>query len=195
MNALAPWSARVDDYIRYRQGLGFELASEAKILRKFARFMDETGMPDRLTVALTVAWAETSQRCTPITWGRRLEVARGFAQYWQRLQPMSEVVPADWFGPAHRRLVPHIYTEAEITALMDGTDQLTPTGGLRPATCRTVFGLLASTGLRISEATNLARQDVDLDAAVLTIRKAKFHSYAASLKLPSCWLFTSIILI
>ena len=175
MKTPSSWSTRVDDYIDYRQALGFALASEAGIMRQFAKFMDEAGTQDCLTVALAVAWARTSKRCTPITWGRRLEVIRGFAQYWQRFHPTSEVAPPDWFGPAHRRLVPHIYTEAEILALMDATEQLTPTDGLRPATCRTIFGLLASTGLRISEATSLTRQDVDLDAAVLTIREAKFH--------------------
>lgn len=175
MKTPSSWSTRIDDYIGYRQALGFALASEAGILRQFAKFMDESGMQDRLTVALAVAWARTSKRCTPITWGRRLEAIRGFAQYWQRFHLTSEIAPPDWFGPAHRRLVPHIYTEAEILALMDATQQLTPTDGLRPATCRTIFGLLASTGLRISEATSLTRQDVDLDAAVLTIREAKFH--------------------
>ena len=60
-------------------------------------------------------------------------------------------------------------------ALMAATTQLTPPDGLRPATCRTIFGLLASTGLRISEEINLIRDDVDLATAVLMIKAAKSH--------------------
>ncbi|WP_211455432.1 tyrosine-type recombinase/integrase [Collimonas antrihumi] len=175
MKAPVSWSKRIEDYLIYRHSLGFELKSEAGTLKQFANFLDQTETQGSLTVALTVAWARTSKRSTPITWGRRLEIARGFAQYWQRYDPTSEIAPLDWFGPPHRRLVPHIYTEAEILVLMEAAAQLTPPNGLRPATCRTVFGLLASTGLRIGEATKLTRSDVDLDNAVLIIREAKFH--------------------
>jgi integrase len=45
--------------------------------------------------------------------------------------------------------------------------------GLRPRTYATLFGLLAVTGLRISEALALNTADVDLDAGVLTIRQGK----------------------
>jgi integrase len=37
-----------------------------------------------------------------------------------------------------------------------------------------LFGLLSVSGLRLGEARNLQLQDVDLKAAVLTIRGAKF---------------------
>jgi len=46
---------------------------------------------------------------------------------------------------------------------------------LRARTYATLFGLLASTGLRISEALALTPTDVDLPAALLTVRKTKFR--------------------
>jgi len=55
------------------------------------------------------------------------------------------------------------YTEQEIVALLKAADNLLPAGGLRPLTYRTLFGLLAATGLRISEALHLTPQDVDLE--------------------------------
>lgn len=175
MKASTCWSKRIEDYLAYRHGLGFELAIEGGILRQFAKYVEQTGTHDSLTVALVVEWAKVSKRSTPITWGRRLEAVRGFVQYWRRFDLGTEITPPDWFGPAHRRLIPHIYTDTEIIALMAATTQLMPPDGLRPATCRTIFGLLAATGLRISEAIKLTRSDVDLDRAVLTIREAKFH--------------------
>ena len=46
--------------------------------------------------------------------------------------------------------------------------------GLRGATYETLFGLLASTGLRISEALHLLDSDVDSKAGMLAIRQTKF---------------------
>ena len=45
---------------------------------------------------------------------------------------------------------------------------------LRPWTVRTLIGLLAVTGMRLGEALVLTREDVDLEAGVLTIRGSKF---------------------
>jgi integrase len=47
-------------------------------------------------------------------------------------------------------------------------------GELRPWVFYCLFGLLSVSGLRLGEARNLELQDVDLKAAVLTIRGAKF---------------------
>lgn len=175
MSSSAPWSTRIEDYIAYRRSHGYELAMEAGRLRQFAQFAEQTWHQDRLTIELASAWARTSKRQTPITWARRIEVLRGFAKYWIRFDATTEIPPRNLFGPAHRRLIPHIYTKEEIFSLMDATDLLSPVDGLRPATCRTVFGLLAASGLRISEAVNLTRTDVNLDTGILSIRQAKFH--------------------
>lgn len=175
MNLSAPWSSRIEDYISYRRIHGYELTIEAGRLRQFAQFAEETGHSDRLTIALAAAWARASKRQSQITWARRIEILRGFAKYWLRFDPTTEIPPRDLFGPPHRRLVPHIYTDEEISMLMDAAKHLTPLNGLRPATCSTVFGLLASSGLRISETINLTRTDVDLGVGILTIREAKFH--------------------
>jgi integrase len=66
-------------------------------------------------------------------------------------------------------------TEQEIVALLKATDNLLPVGGLRPLTYRTLFGLLAAAGLRISEALHLKPQDVDLEHELLTVRQTKFR--------------------
>jgi len=44
---------------------------------------------------------------------------------------------------------------------------------LRAATHEALFGLLAASGMRVGEAIALQRDDVDLDAGVITIREAK----------------------
>ena len=73
-----------------------------------------------------------------------------------------------------RRLTPHIYTEAELGGLLAAAGRLPPPGTLRPATYKTFFGLVAATGLRLSEALRLGCDDVDLVGSVLTVRQTKF---------------------
>ena len=79
------------------------------------------------------------------------------------------------FGRSHRRLAPHIYSEQEICDLLAAARRLAPYGGLRPATYETIFGLIAATGLRLSEALHLQCGNVDLDQSVLTVRNTKFR--------------------
>ena len=52
--------------------------------------------------------------------------------------------------------------------------QLGPPGSIRPATYETLFGLMASAGLRVSEALHLRDADVDLKRGLLTVRQTKF---------------------
>ena len=64
-----------------------------------------------------------------------------------------EVPAADALGRAiYRRRIAHIYTPDEISRLMRAAAELGPMGSLRPLMYVTLFGLVAATGLRISEA-------------------------------------------
>ncbi|MEX0601137.1 MAG: tyrosine-type recombinase/integrase, partial [Rhodothermales bacterium] len=143
-------------------------------LMHFARYADARGHRGPLTLRLQVEWAR-ERGTKPITWARRLEVVRPFAKYFRQFEPATVVPDAKTFGPGHRRLAPHIYTEQEIQELLDGASRLRPLGGLRPATYRTLFGLIAAAGLRISEALHLKVRDVDLLRGILTVRETKFR--------------------
>jgi integrase len=78
-------------------------------------------------------------------------------------------------GLVYRRPEPYIYSEQEIAGLLHACNNLTPREGLRPQTYKTIFALLAVTGLRISEALKLKRDDVDLVQGVLTVCETKFR--------------------
>ncbi len=175
MKSSLPWADKVAKYLEYRRSLGFTLTSEQTLLNDFANFATRKHDLEYLTVELAAAWARASKRLSPITWAHRIEVIRPFAKYLRRLDERTQIPQRDLFGPSHRRLVPHIYTEKELFELLDATSELLPLCGLRPAACKAIFGLLASTGLRSSEAVNLTRADFDRRLHVLHIRQAKFH--------------------
>ena len=165
----------VEDYLTVRRQLGFALEIAGEQLLAFARFADKAGHRGPVTFDLAVRWAQASPCPALLTSARRFEVLRPFLTYRSQFDARTVIVPRNFFGPPHRRLVPHIYTEQEIAALLQATDDLLPTDGLRPMTYRTLFGLLAATGLRISEALHLQPQDVDLVHGILTVRQTKFR--------------------
>lgn len=176
MNTVKTWATRVAAYLAYRRSFGYQLTIEGSQLESFAGFADQHGA-ERLTLELAANWARASRHPRSISWARRIEVLRGFAAFCLRTDAETVVPPRNLFGPAHRRLVPHIYTDEELQTLLEATSRLGPPGSLRPATCRTILGLLATSGLRISEALKLTRADVDLQAGVLDIRDTKCHQH------------------
>jgi integrase/recombinase XerD len=165
----------VQEYLDERRELGFALTVPGGQLLAFARFADASGHRGPLTRQLITSWArDEAKRATPLTWARRLDVIRPFAKHRARIEPGTYVPEADTFGRNRRRLAPHIYTNREIADLLAAAGRLSPKGTLRPATYRALFGLIAATGLRLSEALRLQCADVDLDAGMLTVRQTKF---------------------
>ena len=124
MSAAVSWISRVEAYLAYRRRHGFALSIDETQLISFARFADGLGTAEYLSVALAIEWAQRSRRPSPLSWGRRIEVLRGFARYCLQLDPRTEIPPQSLFGPAHRRLVPHIYSEAELIALLEAAKGL-----------------------------------------------------------------------
>lgn len=166
----------VQQYLDERRQLGFELIAPGTELMRFARYADARDHRGPLTQDLIVGWArEHVKRTSAVTAARRLEIVRPFAAYYRQFEPATEIPPLGILGRGHRRLVPHIYTDQELTQLLRATDCLTPHDGLRPMVYRTLFGLIAAAGLRLSEALNLTIGDVDLAAGAVTIRQTKFR--------------------
>jgi integrase len=122
-----------------------------------------------------VCWALSSRSGDPAQPARRLAAVRQFARHRALLEPATGVPPAGLLGRVPHRRQAHIYSEAELVALLEQASRLLPRRGLRPRTYVAFFSLLAATGLRLSEACRLERGDVDLDAGVLTIREGKFR--------------------
>ena len=167
--------SRVQEYLDERRRLGFALTISGSQLMAFARFADQSGHRGPLNSRIIQGWVQGQiPLAKRITWARRLEVIRPFAKYCARFDPGTEVPEAGIFGKGHRRLTPHIYTDQEISDLLRACHRLPPRGTLRPATYEALFGLIAATGLRISEALHLRCADVDLAQGCLTVRRTKF---------------------
>lgn len=102
----------------------------------------------------------------------RLGVIRRFAIYLHTIDPATQVPPAGVFPYHRRRPTPYLWSHDEVARLLDGARAMA--NPLRAVTHEALFGLLAATGMRLGEAIELARDDVDLRSGVITIRQAKF---------------------
>jgi len=164
----------VDDYLGLRRRLGYKLRDPGTYLHDFVSFLERQGV-SRITTDLALRWAMQPANAQPAHWAARLRAVRLFAQHHSASDPSTEIPPLGLLPYRGRRKLPHIYSLTEITRLMAATRDLHSTTGLRPWTYSTLLGLLAVTGLRISEALGLNRDDVDLWQGVLTIRSTKFN--------------------
>jgi integrase len=158
-------ATHAENYLNERRRLGFGLRNPGYAVISFARYIDALNSHEPLTVEIMADWARQDQGNSgkPSTWARRLKNLRSFCRYLQPFEPRTEVPDDSIFGRSSQRLAPHIYSEQEIIDLLAAAHNLGSTiSGLRGATCETLFGLIASTGLRVSEAVHLLDTEVDL---------------------------------
>ena len=163
---------RLENYLAIRRSLGYDLSFQERVLRRFTGFADARGA-DYVTVNLFLEWKKHFGSANQPTWSRRLSMVRVFAAWLQSIDPRNEVPPSSLIPVKVRRAHPYIYAESEIEKIVTEAAKLPSPYGLRGWTFSTLFGLIAVTGLRISEAIGLDDADVDLNEAVLRVKSAK----------------------
>src|SRR6266511_4337536 len=164
--------ARAEEYLAMRRKLGFKLVTFARYLMLFVAYLEQTGATV-VTTQAALAWAIEATSSTDRAYlARRLMIVRIFARHLQTLEPATEVPPEDLLPHHSDRITPHLFTPDELDALLAAASRLRP--AFRALTYRTLFALLAVTGLRVGEACHLDRVDVDLNSGVLTVRDSKF---------------------
>lgn len=163
----------VASYLEVRRALGFRLCVPERLLRSFARFAaarEEVHVRAQTAIDWAALGTSAAQRA------RRLESVIQLARHVRAEDDAHELPPVGVFGPARRpRRPPFIFARADVGRLLAAASRLGPPGSLRPHTYRTLFALLAATGLRISEALALRLDDVTPDG--LVIRQTKFRKY------------------
>lgn len=164
----------ISDYMRYREARGLQPSPKtAHLLHQFTTFLP-TDRDDELlfTAAEALEWANAPIDAAPAWLAMRLSVIRQFALYLAGMNMPVTIPPTHQLPAGSSRAIPFIYTDEEISALITAARRLsTP---LRAATMVTLTGLIAVTGMRIGEATNLDIGDIDSDQGTVLIRHAKF---------------------
>jgi integrase/recombinase XerD len=162
----------LDRYLAVRRSLGADLRTDERILRRFITFADREGAMC-VNTDLILHWLQSLPAANPGTRATRFNVVRIFAEWLHGIDAKHEAPPRGLVPGRFRRAHPYIYGESEIAAIIEHARTLPSVYGMRGLTCSTLFGLIAVTGLRISEAVSLDPTDIDIDHGVLRVRRGK----------------------
>lgn len=162
------------ELVNFKRIQGYDYTDQACILRYFDRFLQrESWAKQQLTDDLLGRYVSDTEPLAANTRIGRLSVVRVFSRFLHTRNPRSALLH---HIPVKRPSLPrfHLYSHAEIIALLDAALQLRPTYSLRPRCFHMLIGLIAVTGLRISEALDLQLQDLELTSGRLLVRNGKF---------------------
>lgn len=163
-------SSIVERHIALHRATGHLFRKQSNLLRNYARFAEAKG-EGFVRVNTALQWAGKGPSAG--TRHGRLEVVRRFARLMHAENSRHEIPPAGVFGKQAPRRTPYIYTPEEIHSLLKIAGTLGPPDSLRPKVYVTMLGLIAATGMRISEALGLRLDDIT--TAGLVIRRTKFR--------------------
>jgi len=163
----------IEQYISYRRSLGSSSITSARMLRAFGR----TCRPRASVAGVRIRHVDAflgKARPVTATWFSKLGCLRGFFRYavsrgYLTTAPLPTAMPKQ--SP---KFVPYIYTREEIRRLLQVIESRPRSTSLAPATIRTMILVYYGAGLRLCEAINLTRADVDLSESILRIRSTKF---------------------
>ncbi|PZS27641.1 MAG: hypothetical protein DLM61_16215 [Pseudonocardiales bacterium] len=133
-----------EEYLAMRRSLGYKLDRQGGLLLEFIAYLDDIGV-DTITTEAALAWATRPAGANPIWWQRRLSVVRCFARHLKTLDPACQVPPTDLLPGGYRQRTPHLYSPAEIEALVHAAGLLA--APLQAATYQALISLLAVSGL------------------------------------------------
>jgi len=165
----------IASYIEMKKRIGYKFEDHAAILLQFDRYLYETDYQGLLTQELALNFATSRPRMSKNECARKYHVIRKFSDYLAAAIPDTPLLHPRAMIHSKKRPAAHIYTDAEMTRLMDGARLVSRVNPLRNVTLHAMVGLAASTGMRVSEVVRLDRDDVDFDTGVLTVRRTKFQ--------------------
>lgn len=176
-----PLAAELSDFTSTLEASAVANKAMLAQLRALDRLTAEIALPSgTIDEAFARAWLAPCESRGPNTRLGRYHMLRRFCRFLAKRRPQT-FIPGESLRPRRRPSAPpHIYSREEVRLLLDGALSLRDWEEAHPCPIRSrtmhaIILLLATAGLRISEALHLTLQDVNLEAGVLSIRQSKFR--------------------
>jgi len=167
-------------FIAEKNRMGHSYRSEAYLLREFSRFASnhsEYAYNDTfITKGMVEAWLQSKSGKASKSVHSCAVVVRQFAAFLVRNGKSAYVLPIGYLPKVSSGFALHIFSEEQLSRIFSAADKLKPTGvsPYRHLIIPLILRLIYGCGLRVSEATRLKIEDVNLDEGILTIRNSKF---------------------
>ena len=162
-------SDSVDRYVSLYRAAGRVFIKEARVLADYASFSEHRG-EGHVRVQTFLDWVNrfsTAKRRRAL-----LLIVRRFALAMAAEDPRHEVPSLNLLPLApYTRPEPYIFSESEIATLIATAEDCATSRCPVPGQYPTLFGLLAVTGMRISEAVALNTGDITEDGLVVRLTK------------------------
>jgi len=165
-----------EDFLKYKQSLGFRYHDEAKVMRRFCHYCSENNVKEAsLTKELVLGWTAKRKGESISTRQHRISCIREFARFLNTLGYNTYVFPPQK-NTCNKSFVPYVFTHSEISTIIASCDCVKPRAvspymhKILPVLIRLLYGC----GLRITEALKLKNSNVDLINGILTLHDTKF---------------------
>ncbi len=167
----------VEDFIRYKESLGYSRKSYEGFLKDFASYLrvyfDGATM---LTETMVLGWCIQRKTENEAGFRRRATALRVFNKYLFTIGASEYLMPTDLY-PRTGRYTPYLFTDDELYHLFSLSDQAVydSVAPCKHLIISVVYKLIYFCGLRPNEGRELKKTDLDLANKTLFIRKNKSH--------------------
>jgi site-specific recombinase XerD len=163
-------------FVTLKQYSGSDYHSQAKLLWRFDRYLSVQHPTIRSVQPQVLdAYLATLGHLSRRGFSNHYCVLRQFCLYLNQYKPASYVPPACRAVDRSYSRAPYIFSQAQIAALLEQCRKIDPTQQALASLYRTLFSVLYSTGIRISEALALDVADYHPTDKLLHIRQGKFR--------------------
>jgi integrase len=177
-SANGPLAENIELYLAHKRSLGKQLAKIGPMLCLLDSYLSDQGVAelDKITPAHVEGFVASRPRHSARSYNGLIGALRGLFDWLV----VHEVLLESPMRCEARRAVsmrrPFLFEPEQARRLLEVAAQLpgNPRAPDRGATYKMIFALLYGLGLRVGEVSRLCRQDVNLDARLLTIRQTKF---------------------
>ena len=147
-----PMKNQILEFIRFRKSLGFAMRNTAYIYAEFDRYLSKHHPKAKIiTRSMVVNYLATTTHLHSTSRGYRVTLLRGFCRYLYQKNPKHYVPEPRLLIWGKRKLTPHVYTVAEIKAILAEIRKFKRRGPTVPELYLTAISLFAATGLRAGE--------------------------------------------
>lgn len=173
------FASQIQMFVNYRKASGsWNEVGYGLRLKMFDHFCADTFPPETpLIQEMVDTWCAKTDGELNRSRNTRIRSIRAFIEYLQK-RGLTEVVAPALLKSEPITYIPHAFTHNELARFFAQCDSIQPQKKqlawvIRKLTCPVFFRLLYSSGIRITEARFLHREDVDLEHGVLNIQKSK----------------------